>query len=270
MSEALAAHPAESVVLSGSGQPMNGEHPADGSSTVQGELVNLLHELGGASGLDVLYRALDMTAAGYGLDDLVVALHDDAAGRQVFRLQRRPVGRDELERLGEAPSLLAVPDAVPPEVAGTLLAVAAAALAIQIAHRQQLRDPLTGLLRRGVFNEALRSAAAQSSRYGWTFTVALVQVDGNDGSEATEIRHLGHAFGRALRSGDTGTRLQRSVFAALLPNATSESLHAFVRRFGEESRVEERALQVASATAPNESIDPAELFRLAAARLQHD
>jgi hypothetical protein len=216
----------------------------------------------------VLYRALAITAARYQLDDLTVALRNETAGRQVFRLERRPVGPEMIDRLVNGRSLVAVPDVVPEGVAETLLAVADAAFATQLSRHQQLRDPLTALLSRAVFNEALRAAAAQSSRYGWTFTLALVQVADGVAPEAAQVRQLGQGFGRALRSGDTGTRLQWSTFAALLPNATAESLHAFVRRFAEESAVEESMLHVASATAPNESVDPAELFRLAGARLR--
>jgi GGDEF domain-containing protein len=271
MSEALAAQPAESMVLAASGQPLNGVGPPEAASGGQAELVGLLHQLSdGSSGLDVVYRALAVTATQFGLQDLVVGLDNQVAGRQVFRLDRRPIGPEDLDRLGDGSTLLAVPDTVPADVASTLLAVVDAAFTTQLARHHHLRDPLTGLLARGVFNETLRSAAAQSSRYGWTFTIALMQVGDGKHTDPTEIRQFGHAFARALRSGDTGTRLQRSVFAALLPNATSESLHAFVRRFAEESSLEEATMHIASATAPNESVDPAELFRLAAARLQHD
>ncbi len=266
MNEALAPHPHDEGAVASASEAMDGE-PSAGRSGVH-PLVSLLDKLAcDAAGLDVIYDALELVATHFGLHEALVAVPNDTVGRQVFRLGRLPVGAAELERLGEGDQFASVPDSVPHPVRSLVAGIAAVALTTDLARRQLVRDRATGLLSRAVFNEALRSAAAQSSRYGWIFTVMVLRV-AQDTPSDKELRRLGYAFGRALRTGDTGGRLLGATFTALLPNATAESLHALVRRFSEESGVPAEAVHFASATAPKDSVDPAELFRLASARLR--
>jgi len=271
MSEALASH----RVVEGSVDEVTGTDPPNGGPAARerapgpDRLIELLHKAAGhALGIDVVYDALGLLAERLELEDVVLSVDNETLGFQVFRLGGRPIGRAELSRIGPGASLISTPDVVPPTVRSLVIGIAEVALSTHVAQRHVIRDRATGLLSRGVFNEALRAAAAQSSRYGWTFTVMVLRVD--DGAEILSeagIRRLGYAFGRALRSGDTGGRLYRATFTALLPNATSESLHALVRRFSEESGLRGESISYASATAPLDSVDPAELFRLAGSRM---
>jgi GGDEF domain-containing protein len=188
----------------------------------------------------------------------------------VFRLGHRSVGLAELDRL-RPEGFASEPDTVPPVARRLVTGIAELALATQAARHHLVRDPLTGLHSLDLFNEALRAAAAQSSRYGWTFSVMALRVPIPEGQPGEpEVRRLGRAFARALRSGDTGARLHQGTFVALLPSASAESLHALVRRFSEESGTPVAGIQFASATTPNDSVDPAELFRLARSRLHGD
>jgi GGDEF domain-containing protein len=271
MSEALAAH----RMIEGSvGEVTGTDRPNGGPSTRErapgpDQLVELLHQAAGpALGIDVIYDALGLLAERLGLEDVVLSVDNETLGFQVFRLGGRPIGLAELSGIGPGASLISTPDVVPPKVRSLVIGIAEVALSTHVAQRGVIRDRVTGLLSRSVFNEALRAAAAQSSRYGWTFTIMVLRVD--DGAEIRSeagIRRLGYAFGRALRSGDTGGRLYRGTFTALLPNATSDSLHALVRRFCEESGLPSESISYASATAPTDSVDPAELFRLAGSRM---
>jgi GGDEF domain-containing protein len=233
------------------------------------EWVSLLHRAAADSlGLDVVYDLLALVAQRFGLDDLTVVVTNEVLGTQAFRLGRRPIGSADLALLEEGTGFTSTPKEVPAGAQRLVLGLVEVALATHLAQRKLVRDPATGLLSRAVFNEALRAAAAQSSRYGWTFTVLVLRIGTADARPSErETRRLGHAFARALRSGDTGGRLYRETFTALLPNATAESLHALVQRFREESGLDERAARYASATAPNDSVDPAELLRLAGSRL---
>jgi GGDEF domain-containing protein len=232
-------------------------------------LIDLLHDVATrADGLDVIDEAIRLIAEHFSLQDLVVAVDTDTIGMQIFRLKRDPIGEAEFDRVCGGESFISVPDVVPATIKRLVAGIADAAIAVQLARRHQVRDPWTGLLTRGVFNEALRSAGAQSSRYGWTFTVLVLRIGGGEEPGEAEVRRLGHAFARALRSGDAGGRLRRATFMALLPNASAESPHALVRRFMEESGTSADAIDYASATAPNDSVDPAELFRLAASRMR--
>jgi GGDEF domain-containing protein len=233
--------------------------------------IALLHKAAADSpGIDVIYELLALVAQRFGLEDAVLAVPNETLGTQIFRLSRQAIGQAELARILDGAGFVSTPDVVPLGAQRLVTGIAEVALATHLAQRHVVRDPTTGLLSRQVFNEALRAAAAQSSRYGWTFTVMVLRVKGvaeqlGDG----EVRRLGYAFGRALRSGDTGGRLYRSTFTALLPNASAESLHALVHRFAEESGLRRDAIGYGSATTPNDSVDPAELFRLAGSRL-HD
>jgi hypothetical protein len=250
-------------------EPPGGPEPSAETRPGPDEWISLLHRAALDSiGLDVVYELLDLVAQRFSLDDLTVVVTNEVLGTQAFRLGRRPVGSGELELLEAGSGLASTPNEVPAGAQRLVLGLVEVALATHLAQRRIVRDPATGLLSRAVFNEALRAAAAQSSRYGWTFTVVVLRL-GSGGARPAEreTRRLGHAFARALRSGDTGGRLYGETFTALLPNATAESLHALVRRFREESGLAEGAIRYASATAPDDTVDPAELLRLAASRL---
>ncbi len=264
MSEAAVPSPASVTVTPADAFPSNGS-PGPGPS----EWIGLLHRAASEThGLDVIYDLLDLVAERFSLDDLTAVVTNETLGPQAFRLGRRPIDAEGFALVQEGIGLIAEPNRVPPGAERLVLGLIDVALATQLARRHLVRDPTTGLLSRQVFNEALRAAAAQSSRYGWTFTLLVLQIGTTEAPPPdAEIRRLGHAFARALRSGDTGGRLYRATFSALLPNATAQSLHALVERFCGESGVGVAALRFASATAPNDSVDPAELFRLAGSRL---
>ncbi len=265
MNEAIAPHPPTGGVVAS--DPDSTDQALETRRAATHPLVSLLHRAAGDTpGIDVVYEALDLVAEHFHLEDAIVLVRSEALGPQAFRLGRRPVGRAELGPLRGGADFVSTPDSVPQPMQRLVAGISEVALATHLARRHLVRDRTTGLLSRAVFNEALRSAAAQSSRYGWIFTVMVLRVPGAPASEG-ETRRLGYAFGRALRTGDSGGRLRGTTFTALLPNATADALHALVRRFSEESGVPADSLEFASATAPKDSIDPAELFRLAASRL---
>lgn len=266
MNEALAPHrPADSVEV-GRDRPPS-EVPLAATNPLA-ELIDLFVDLGqDGGGLEVIYRALSLAEVRFKLDDVILTTRNQAMGRQVFRLNRKAISANDLEPISTPNRLRSIPDVIPAEYQQLVLALAELALSTEAAKRNPLHDPLTGLPSRGVFNEALRAAAAQGSRYGWTFTVLVLRVRDGEDPTVLEIQRLGQAFARALRSGDTGARLSATTYVALLPNATSESPHALVGRFLGESGLHAKAIDYGSATTPNESVDPAELFRLAASRL---
>lgn len=234
------------------------------------EWIGLLHRAAdGAYGLDVIYDLLELVAARFALDDLIVAVTNETLGPQAFRLGRRPIGSDGRELLDSGPGLIAAPRAVPPGAQRLVLGLVEVVLTTELARRHVIRDPSTGLLSLPVFNETLRSAAAQSARHGWSFTVLLLEIDaGGHPERPAELQRLGRSLGRVLRTGDAGTHLRRSTFTALLPNATRESLDDLVGRFREESGLADGALRYASAITPQDSVDAAELLRLASSRLR--
>ena len=241
------------------------------------QLALLLHRLArSGGGLGFVYETLHDLAAHYGLTDAVLTIDVPSLGRQSFRLGRRPIVA-ELERtLAIGPGLLTEPALVPVAIRSVVEDMARIAVSLQVAQAGSIRDPLSGLLSRRGFNEALRTVAAQSSRYGWPFTLVLLSLGArgtrvDPTAEELAIRRGGRALSRALRTGDVGTRIEGTTFAAVLPNAGAEALNALVERIaGELPSVSRSELSLGAANAPRESVDPVELFRLASSRMAEE
>lgn len=243
-----------------------------------GDVLDLLHHLSQAGGgIDFVYAGLERLASQFGLTDAVLVLEVEPLGTQAFRLGRRPLGSEHMAALGGGPGLHGTPDTVPTPTAEAFVALGRLALSLQLARHGAAHDPLTGLANRRAFDERLRSAAAQSARYGWTFTLVLMDLNGfkqvNDtlGHPAGDelLRSFGQALLRTLRTGDSAARVGGDEFAVLLGNTGLDALDPFVERLRRELPSEPATVgvSVGAATAPAESVDPAELVRIADARL---
>lgn len=102
-------------------------------------------------------------------------------------------------------------------------------------------DPLTGLLTRGPFFEALAREAARSRRYRHPLTIAYLDVDDFKGLND----RLGHAAGDAAlttlaealkggtRASDVAARLGGDEFAMIIPEADEAAAHATLERVRE-------------------------------------
>jgi len=99
-------------------------------------------------------------------------------------------------------------------------------------------DALTGLDGRRSFDRLLEMAVARSNRYGWPFTLVLVDLDDfkllNDteghlaGDQA--LRDLGERFTRALRFGDIAARIGGDEFAMVLPDTEPDLVPTLLER----------------------------------------
>jgi GGDEF domain-containing protein len=228
------------------------------------------------AGIAFIYQALQQVATRYELQDAAVAVNEGSLNTQIFRLGRRPLDAVGATRLYAAGAgVYAEPNVVPAAMRAGLEDLCRLALSVHIAHHGSARDALTGLPSRRVFNESLRSIAAQSSRYGWHFTLLVLSFGASGPSGASDLAppdfvvgQSGRALGRALRTGDLGTRIEGSTFAAILPNAGGDAVGALIERIHRELPSLSRAeVSFGSAGAPRESVDPVELLRLASSRL---
>jgi diguanylate cyclase (GGDEF)-like protein len=240
--------------------------------------LKMLDELASSElGIGFVYAVLDVLVTRFGLDDATVVLTDEALGTQTFRHERRPADLDSLPNGGLEPGVFTVPDIVPEVVRDAVRSVCQLSLSLHLARYSAAHDALTNISNRRTFDSALHTAAVQSSRYGWAFTLVLADLNAlkaiNDTSGHAVgddvLRMFGFALRRSVRSGDTAARIGGDEFAVILANAEGSEVESFLERL--------RSLLVPSgivigfsvgtASAPRDSTDPAELYRIADARL---
>lgn len=230
------------------------------------------------AGIDFIYATLDHVAGLYDLSDAQVVTVDDLLGVQIFTQGRRSIDRDRaVELMSMEPGLYTVPGVVPQVVSGGVASLCQLALTLELAHRSATHDSLTGLANRRAFDTALATAAARSSRHGWGFTVVVMDLDGftevNDtfghvvGDQT--LRSFGQALAKAVRTGDVAARVGGDEFGAILSNAGPEASDVLIRRIWQElpANYPVRGVSSGSASAPEETVHPKELFRLADVRV---
>lgn len=99
-------------------------------------------------------------------------------------------------------------------------------------------DLLTGLPNRRAFEIALTAQITRCKRYGETFSIAVVDLDGfkavNDsgGHQAGDIalRHVAAVLHECTRASDVAARIGGDEFAVLMPNISSQDTRAYCRR----------------------------------------
>ncbi len=238
----------------------------------------MLGELGdGELGINFIYVLLERLATRYALSDAVLVLSDDAFGTQTFRLGARVQPAELVVRLGVEPGLYCEPDVVPPAESEAVRVAAQLALSLQLARFSAGQDWLTNIANRRSFDAALKVASARSARYGWPFTLVVVDIDEfknfNDesGHEYGDymLRQFGFALRRSVRGGDTPARIGGDEFAVILNNAEGNEALGFTDRLRVQLKAggNQLGFSFGTATSPRESTDPVELYRIADARL---
>jgi diguanylate cyclase (GGDEF)-like protein len=233
------------------------------------------------SGISFVYDIIEKLVERYELSDAVMILDHPELGRQAFRAARRPIG----EGSGPALNLLecpegvhGVPGGVDPVAASVAVELCRIALDLDMYRHDSRHDGLTGLYNRRFFDVMFRRCASQSARYGWSFSTVIFDIDSfkqlNDrfghmlGDRVLQV--VGADLHHALRSSDVAGRVGGDEFAILLMRADREKVPAFMARIRHavEANMEMSVgFSFGIAEAPTESTDPAELYRLADARL---
>lgn len=234
-----------------------------------------------SSGIGFIYDALDRLVEEFELADAVLVLHSPVSGRQAFRAGRRPFdGKWAGDRVVTSPQgIYTDPILLQPETAESLTNLCSVALRLDLLAHDASHDGLTGLLNRRSFDDLLTRAMSRSVRYGWSFT--LVVLDLNRFKELND--RLGHpagdevlrAVGRGLRSflraGDVAARIGGDEFAVILDGSDPAAGRGLATRLavaaGSMLGWAEIAFAVGTANAPEEGTNAADLLELADQRL---
>ncbi len=228
-------------------------------------------------GIGFIYSVLEQLAKRYELSDAIVVLDHESLATQEFRLGGNGVGAERARVLSRVPGVYCEPDVVPQSELDAVRTACQLALALHLARFTAAHDALTTIANRRTFDIALANSTVRSARYGWAFTLVLIDLkdfkvvndrSGHEGGDRL-LRHFGFALRQSVRQGDLVARIGGDEFAVILNNAEGHEAMGFVERLRENLAKAGETIEftTGTATSPRDSTDPAELTRIADARL---
>jgi len=197
-----------------------------------------------------------------GVEQVMVAIDDVAHGRQVFSSGRALLGDHGELLIGPARAVTDPPSRLD-DALGRLV-VAAVAAAFERARTSPTSaaattEMVTAGAEPGDLLMRLRAATDRSTRYGWGFTLVLVELD-----QAGD--RSGHQIETHLRASDTLVEMGPREFGILLPAAGDDEVPGLLARVGRDGAVSTFCYGLAAC--PGDGTDPDALLALATARLQ--
>jgi diguanylate cyclase (GGDEF)-like protein len=179
----------------------------------------------------------------------------------------------------DAVELRAVPDRVPADVADAVVDLWRVARRVEQLAHDAAHDALTGLLNRRSFDRKLAQAVGGASRYGWTFALVLIDLDGlkaiNDehghavGDDV--LRTVGEQLVGSVRSVDAAARVGGDEFGLIIMESDAGDVRDLLARVttAVNHALPGLVVTLSSGTAlvPDDGNEPAALSRLADERL---
>ncbi|MDQ6837109.1 MAG: GGDEF domain-containing protein [Actinomycetota bacterium] len=232
------------------------------------------------SGINFIYHALDRLAELHKLRDAVVVLDDAKVGRQIFRSGRRSPAYSTVayDSSQAPPGLYTDPELTHGFDDEAVTNLCLLALQLDFSRHDASHDSLTGLYNRRSFDTMLDESVTRSSRYGWRFVLALIDIDRfkklndrlghNVGDQI--IQTVGAELRTSLRGGDGAARIGGDEFALILHESGSGALPGVVQRLRDAVAASvgvEVGFSAGAAAAPDETNEADMLFRLADQRL---
>jgi diguanylate cyclase (GGDEF)-like protein len=213
--------------------------------------------------------------------ELVGAESSEAFAQLIRSALLTEFGLDEAELMGDHDGayLRTVPDRVPPDVADAVIDLWRVARRVEQLAHDAAHDGLTGLPNRRSFDQKLAEAVAGAGRYGWTFAVVLVDLDGlkaiNDehghGVGDEVLRAVGEQLVSSVRMEDTAARLGGDEFGLIVMESDAPRVGELLERVmaAVNRALPHLAVSVSSGSAlvPEDGTEPAALYRLADQRL---
>jgi diguanylate cyclase (GGDEF)-like protein len=244
-------------------------------------LTDLVNELSlSPSGVAFIASCLDRLVAAWDLRDAHAVINDAVLGLQLFNAGRRPFELDHLPSglLNRGTGIHTEPTMVDEQDDLDAIArLCEVALRLDRLHYESLHDPLTGLYNRRGFDDHLGASISRSVRYGWSFGLVLLDLDGfkavNDriGHQGgdTVLRQVGEQLRHGLRAGDIAARVGGDEFALLLHIDGPNSIEAILDRLhGHQGNNEGEITWTAGlAMCPDEASTVDDLYRVADQRL---
>jgi diguanylate cyclase (GGDEF)-like protein len=230
----------------------------------------------GQSGIGFVYRVLDALVAELRLQDAAIVVYELGLGHQVFRAGRQFLRDEETWLLEKRAGVYTNPPLEPGVIdEAPLLALCSVALRLDLLRYDAGHDSLTGLYDRRSFDRLLDLSIARTRRYGWRFTLVILDInrfkalndrEGHAAGDAA-LRGLGERLRRVLRFGDEASRIGGDEFALILPETDSAAVPGLVDRIESSEDGPTLSLSFGSASCPEEAEDFDTLFRLADERL---
>jgi diguanylate cyclase (GGDEF)-like protein len=244
-------------------------------------LTDLVNELSlSPSGVAFIASCLDRLVAAWDLREAQAVINDAVLGLQLFNAGRRPFELDRLPSgvLNRGTGIHTDPTMVDEQDDLDAIArLCEVALRLDRLHYESLHDPLTGLYNRRGFDDHLGASISRSVRYGWSFGLVLLDLDGfkavNDriGHQGgdTVLRQVGEQLRHGLRAGDIAARVGGDEFALLLHIDGPNSIEAILDRLhGHQGNNEGDITWTAGlAMCPDEASTVDDLYRVADLRL---